>query len=133
MENILRISFPRLYLLECHKDVFVAKKLRNPLVHSFRRISLGGAEAEQKRDLGLILHLVLLSTVEDRWVWLLDCMEEYSVASSHSLVDGHLLQTSSIASRWVNRVPIKVNVFSWKLVLNIVYCVALFVTLEWNR
>ncbi|CAH1437983.1 unnamed protein product [Lactuca virosa] len=56
--------------------------------------------------------------VDDRWVWLLDSLEEYFVASSHSLVDGHLLQTSSIASRWVNLVPIKVNVFSWKLVLN---------------
>lgn len=47
-----------------------------------------------------------------------DSLGESFVASTRSLVDVDLLPASLVATRWVNLVLIKINVFSWKLVLD---------------
>ncbi|GJW11426.1 RNA-directed DNA polymerase, eukaryota, reverse transcriptase zinc-binding domain protein [Tanacetum coccineum] len=42
----------------------------------------------------------------------------FFVASARSLVDSHILEVSPIATRWNGCIPIKVNIFLWKLLLN---------------
>nr|KAJ0188438.1 hypothetical protein LSAT_V11C900503060 [Lactuca sativa] len=101
-EASLCVSFPRLYLLECHKDM----------------TPRGVAENVQEQALGSLSHPVSLSSAEDRWVWLPNNSGDFSVASTRSLVAGLLLPASSFPTKWVWLVTIKVNVFAWKLVLD---------------
>ncbi|GJZ21315.1 RNA-directed DNA polymerase, eukaryota, reverse transcriptase zinc-binding domain protein [Tanacetum coccineum] len=37
---------------------------------------------------------------------------------ARSLIDSHILEVSPIATRWNRSIPIKVNIFLWRLLLN---------------
>ncbi|GKB37721.1 RNA-directed DNA polymerase, eukaryota, reverse transcriptase zinc-binding domain protein, partial [Tanacetum coccineum] len=54
----------------------------------------------------------------DSWQWSLDISKGFSVASARFLIDSHTLDTGSSATGWNNNIPIKVNVFLWRLTLN---------------
>ncbi|GJW93693.1 RNA-directed DNA polymerase, eukaryota [Tanacetum coccineum] len=53
-----------------------------------------------------------------RWVWSLVGTGEFSVASVRKLIDDIRLPEVSSQSRWIQEVPIKVNVLSWKVILD---------------
>ncbi|GJY19819.1 RNA-directed DNA polymerase, eukaryota, reverse transcriptase zinc-binding domain protein [Tanacetum coccineum] len=90
-EKTLKIQYPRLYSLELHKDISVAEKLGHPsLVFSLRRQPSGGAEEEQF----------------------------YTLLSLRTLLDDFLLPKFDVPTRWINVVPIKVNIFSWRVHLD---------------
>lgn len=72
----------------------------------------------QLEALGLLLHLVTMRDDLERWVWSLQKSREFSVASTHYLVDLIMLSSSSIQTRWDKTVPIKVNLFVWRLFLD---------------
>ncbi|GKA22222.1 hypothetical protein Tco_0708184 [Tanacetum coccineum] len=57
---------------------------------------------------------VSLSNVSDQWVWALDGKGEFSVASVRRLIDDSSLPVISSKTRWVNMVPIKINIHAWK-------------------
>nr|GFA19999.1 RNA-directed DNA polymerase, eukaryota, reverse transcriptase zinc-binding domain protein [Tanacetum cinerariifolium] len=59
-----------------------------------------------------------LSDHGDSWSWALDVAKGFSVASIHSYLDLHILDSSPQATRWNRIMPIKVNVFLWKMALN---------------
>ncbi|GKA30755.1 RNA-directed DNA polymerase, eukaryota [Tanacetum coccineum] len=61
--------FLRLYSLENCKDCYVADKILSSVTTSFRRLVRGGPEAQQLSCLLEILEPVILSNMEDRWVW----------------------------------------------------------------
>ncbi|GJV78502.1 hypothetical protein Tco_1514372 [Tanacetum coccineum] len=61
--------FPRLYALENCKDCYVADKLMSSVTSSFRRTVRGGAKAQQLSRLLETPEPVILSNMEDRWVW----------------------------------------------------------------
>ncbi|PWA42123.1 RNA-directed DNA polymerase, eukaryota [Artemisia annua] len=106
------MSFPRLYALECERGVSVAAKLIiSSLTSSFRRNPRGGIEEEQYLLLVEIVAPVILSNSSDRWVWSLDSAGDFSVKSARTLIDDSFLPTIGNATRWVNVVPIKINVF----------------------
>ncbi|GJQ99637.1 hypothetical protein Tco_0522622 [Tanacetum coccineum] len=44
---------------------------------------------------------------------------EFSVKSVHSHIDDTLLPKEDVRTRWVNVVPIKINVFAWRVRLDI--------------
>ncbi|GJU98501.1 RNA-directed DNA polymerase, eukaryota [Tanacetum coccineum] len=90
-ESILS-SFPRLYALEDNKDSSVADKINDSITSSFRRFVRGGVESFQLDHLKVLLEPVILSNMEDRW--------------------------GKTNSDGVKSVPIKVNVFAWKLFLD---------------
>nr|KAJ0227927.1 hypothetical protein LSAT_V11C100032150 [Lactuca sativa] len=101
---------------ECHKDVSIVEKTIYPLVQSFRKSLRGGAKSVQEQALGSILNsFFFYLQQEDRWFWLPNNSGDFSVSSARSLVDGLLLPTSPIPTKWVPLVPIKVHVFVWKL------------------
>ncbi|GKD84551.1 retrovirus-related pol polyprotein from transposon TNT 1-94 [Tanacetum coccineum] len=64
------------------------------------------------------LESVVLADSNDRWIWLLDSSGEFSVKSARSHIDDILLPTVSSSTRWVNVVPIKINIFAWKMSLD---------------
>ncbi|GJV31360.1 RNA-directed DNA polymerase, eukaryota, reverse transcriptase zinc-binding domain protein [Tanacetum coccineum] len=61
---------------------------------------------------------VVLSDHNDAWNWSPNITKGFSVASARSLIDSYFLDVSPIASRWNGCIPIKVNIFLWKLLLN---------------
>ncbi|GKC29764.1 hypothetical protein Tco_1037058 [Tanacetum coccineum] len=93
--------FPRLYALECNKQVSVAVKLsEGSLTDSFRREPRGGIEEEQLLLLSNKLASVTLANSNDRWIWLLDSSGEFSVKSVRSYIDDTLLPTVGFPTRW---------------------------------
>ncbi|GJW07652.1 RNA-directed DNA polymerase, eukaryota, reverse transcriptase zinc-binding domain protein [Tanacetum coccineum] len=61
---------------------------------------------------------VVLSDKSDTWQWSLGVSNGYTAASVRSLVDSNILDTTLVAMRWKCSIPIKVNVFIWRLLLN---------------
>ncbi|GKC87355.1 RNA-directed DNA polymerase, eukaryota, reverse transcriptase zinc-binding domain protein [Tanacetum coccineum] len=118
--DLLKKLYPRLFSLETNKNVTVASKLsQSSLVSSFRRVPRGVAEQSQLDALMDKLHDVSLVNMRDRWVWSLEGLGDFFVASVRKLVDDNTLPEVSAKSRWVKVVPIKVNIHAWKVRL---YC-----------
>ncbi|GJS35303.1 RNA-directed DNA polymerase, eukaryota, reverse transcriptase zinc-binding domain protein [Tanacetum coccineum] len=118
-DHPLKLSFPRLYALECDKEVSVAAKLiDSSLTGSFRRNPRGGIEEEQYLLLVEKVASVILSNSNDRWTWSLASSGEFSVKSARIHIDDILLPSVSSVTRWVHAVPIKINVFAWKVCLD---------------
>nr|GEW74671.1 hypothetical protein [Tanacetum cinerariifolium] len=111
-------SFPRMYTLENSKDCYVADKFNGSLLGSFRRIARGGIEEYQLSQLRLLLEPVILSPFEDRWVWILSNDGGFRVKDVRRLLDDFFLPKSEVATRWVKCVPIKINVFAWRVLLD---------------
>ncbi|GKA10781.1 RNA-directed DNA polymerase, eukaryota, reverse transcriptase zinc-binding domain protein [Tanacetum coccineum] len=84
-DSTLKINFPRLYVLETCKNIYVADKLRlDSIDSSFRRMPRGGNG-------------------------------EFSVKSVRNLIDDSLLSSNLPPTRWVKEIPIKINVFAWNV------------------
>ncbi|GJX89146.1 hypothetical protein Tco_0341160 [Tanacetum coccineum] len=61
---------------------------------------------------------IVLSDKSDTWDWSLNVSSGFSVASVRTLVDSHILDASPVPTRWNRSIPIKINVFLWRLSLN---------------
>ncbi|GKC68524.1 putative RNA-directed DNA polymerase, eukaryota, reverse transcriptase zinc-binding domain protein [Tanacetum coccineum] len=84
----------------------------------FRRPPRGGIESFQLSDLKLLVGSIVLSENRDSWLWSLDVSKGFFVASVRSLMESHTLDVGNLVTRWNKNVPIKVNVFLWRLSLN---------------
>ncbi|GJS39916.1 RNA-directed DNA polymerase, eukaryota, partial [Tanacetum coccineum] len=111
----LRVMFPRIYALEINKDCTVADKLQFSVTSSLRRSVRGGVESSQLALLQTYIEGTLLSNMEDRWVWDLNGEGVFRVKDVRILLDECFLPKAPTATRWVKYVPIKINVFAWKL------------------
>nr|GEV25673.1 RNA-directed DNA polymerase, eukaryota, reverse transcriptase zinc-binding domain protein [Tanacetum cinerariifolium] len=69
-------------------------------------------------DLLTTIEGVSLVSMNDRWVWSLECSGNFSVASIRKLIDDRRLLDVSSKTRWIKAVPIKVNVHAWKVRLD---------------
>nr|GEX15933.1 protein ABHD11 isoform X1 [Tanacetum cinerariifolium] len=113
--SLLCHRFPRVFSLEDDSDAYVADKLTGSLEGSFRRPARGGVEAHQFAQLQNLVDSCVLSTATDRWVWTLNGDGIFCVKDARNLLDENFLPKNNIATRWVKFVPIKVNVFAWKV------------------
>nr|GEX49687.1 RNA-directed DNA polymerase, eukaryota [Tanacetum cinerariifolium] len=95
-----------------------ADKFNGSLLGSFCRIARGGIEEYQLSQLRLLLKPVILSHSEDRWVWILSNDGGFRVKDVRRLLDDFFLPKSEVATRWVKCVPIKINVFAWRVSLD---------------
>ncbi|GKD04019.1 RNA-directed DNA polymerase, eukaryota, reverse transcriptase zinc-binding domain protein [Tanacetum coccineum] len=115
----LKNLFPRIFALEIDKDISVAGKLHDPsLINSLRRNPRGGIEEDQMQLLRSCISMVTLSHSLDRWSWSLEGTGEFSVKSARNYIDEKLLPKAETATRWVKEVPIKVNIFAWRVSLD---------------
>nr|GEX64593.1 RNA-directed DNA polymerase, eukaryota [Tanacetum cinerariifolium] len=78
----------------------------------------GVAEISQMEKLKNMIDPVSLKQGKDSWVWSMDTSGMYSVASVRNLIDSCLLPSSGLKTRWIRYVPIKVNIFAWKVMTN---------------
>nr|GEX15919.1 RNA-directed DNA polymerase, eukaryota [Tanacetum cinerariifolium] len=72
------------------------------------------AEAESRKCLG---SSVLVNS-EDRWFWDLNGNGVFCVKDVRKLLDEPFLPKEATTTRWVKFVPIKINVFAWKVTLD---------------
>ncbi|GJU19186.1 hypothetical protein Tco_1152528 [Tanacetum coccineum] len=112
----LRDRFPRLFALELDKEVSVADKLGAlSVAGSFRRDVRDGAERQQWSDLSSLVGSVSLSSSKDRWSCDLTGDGEFKVKVVRNSLDDLFLPSQPDATRWVKYIPIKVNVFAWRI------------------
>ncbi|GJV73082.1 RNA-directed DNA polymerase, eukaryota, reverse transcriptase zinc-binding domain protein [Tanacetum coccineum] len=115
----LKQTYPRLYFLELDKHVSVASKLRaNSLISSFRWSPRSGIEEEQLLLLISNTSSVMLPNISDRWSWLLDSLDDFSVKSTREFIDDSMLPKTDVPTRWVKSIPIKINIFAWRVSLD---------------
>nr|GFA05438.1 zinc finger, CCHC-type [Tanacetum cinerariifolium] len=115
---ILSSLFPHLFALDTVKDISVAGKLQSPLVSFFRRNVRGGIEEQQLEHLVALLDSVILSNWNDRWVIDLNGDGVFRVKDVRNLLDEFFLPRADVPMRWVKNIPIKVNIFAWRLALD---------------
>ncbi|GJR12762.1 RNA-directed DNA polymerase, eukaryota [Tanacetum coccineum] len=85
---------------------------------SFRREVRGGAESLQLTQILDLLGTVILSNMEDRWIWDLNGDGEFCVKDVRNLLDATFLPKADSPTRWIKTIPIKVNIFAWKVSLD---------------
>ncbi|GKD04620.1 zf-CCHC domain-containing protein, partial [Tanacetum coccineum] len=110
--------FPRLYALVNNKECSVVVKMQGEIDNSFRRHVRGGVETQQLENIQDLVRSKVLSNVDDRWAWDLNGDGDFCVKDARDLVDEVLLPKENVATRWIKTIPIKVNVFAWKLHLD---------------
>nr|GEY56841.1 RNA-directed DNA polymerase, eukaryota [Tanacetum cinerariifolium] len=91
---------------------------QSPLVSSFRRNVRGGIEEQQLEHLVALLVSVILSNSNDRWVSDLNGDGVFRVKDVRNLLDEFFLPRTDVPTRWVKNIPIKVNIFAWRLALD---------------
>nr|GEW03533.1 hypothetical protein [Tanacetum cinerariifolium] len=115
----LKQQFSRLYSLESAKHINVAEKMNHPsLSWSYRREPRGGIEEEQQNMFFSRISSVILPNMRDRWIWSFEALGDFSVTSARHLIDDYLLPNGDVQTRWVKVVPIKINVFTWRVRLD---------------
>ncbi|GJR89914.1 RNA-directed DNA polymerase, eukaryota, reverse transcriptase zinc-binding domain protein [Tanacetum coccineum] len=119
MKFCKKVRFNRLFNLELQRHVSIAQKLQNSdYTSSFRRRPRGGAEECQWQKFTQLLSSVVLSSTNDRWSWTLNGNGIFLVKSAREVIDKHLLIISSTSTRWSKLIPIKLNIFTWRLFLD---------------
>ena len=100
----LNIQYPRLYALESIKGISFADKISHKNIsHSFSRHPTGGVAGSHIQVLASILLDVVLSQIQDRWVWSL---------MGRMCLDDQRLPMVFEPTRWVKSIPIKIHVFA---------------------
>ncbi|GKC28667.1 RNA-directed DNA polymerase, eukaryota [Tanacetum coccineum] len=78
----------------------------------------GGAERVQLEEVSKLIDSIELVEEQDKWVWNLEGDGVFKVASARRFIDEGLSEMEGVQTRWVKLVPIKVNVFAWRLAVN---------------
>nr|GEV60390.1 RNA-directed DNA polymerase, eukaryota [Tanacetum cinerariifolium] len=105
-------------LEEVSKQVSVAEKFTVSVTGSFRRVVRGGAESHQLSLLTNLLDTVILSNMEDIWFFDLNGDGRFCVKDVRCLLDDVFLPKAEVFMRWIKSIPIKINIFAWKLCLD---------------
>ncbi|GJX56557.1 RNA-directed DNA polymerase, eukaryota, reverse transcriptase zinc-binding domain protein [Tanacetum coccineum] len=114
----LKVLFPHVYLLVIDKGCQVVNRISSNDWNSFlRRPARGGIEAAQLSSLQNLIKDVL-SDCCDTWSWSPHSSKGFTVASVWHMIDARFLDVSPTATRWIRDIPIKINVFLWRLSLN---------------
>ncbi|GJR56432.1 hypothetical protein Tco_1406953 [Tanacetum coccineum] len=96
---------------------FVRKKMGNGEDTTFwDEVWLG--EKPMKLDFPRLYALESCKLIRDRWHWSMESTGVFSVKSVRNLLDDSLLHFVGVPTRWVKVIPIKVNVFAWRLRLD---------------
>ncbi|GJU47483.1 RNA-directed DNA polymerase, eukaryota [Tanacetum coccineum] len=77
-----------------------------------------GIEEEQLLLLISNTSSAMLPNISDRWTWRLDSLGVFSVKSAREFIDDYFLSKVDIPTRWVKSIPIKINIFAWRVSLD---------------
>ncbi|GJS32829.1 RNA-directed DNA polymerase, eukaryota [Tanacetum coccineum] len=110
--------FPRIFALDNNKLCSVSAKFSEGLSNSLRRPVRGGVESHQLSLLNEMVSSISLSNSEDRWVWNLNGSGLFRVCDIRNLLDEKFLPKVEVATRWVKYIPIKLNIFAWRVCLD---------------
>ncbi|PWA81701.1 RNA-directed DNA polymerase, eukaryota, Reverse transcriptase zinc-binding domain protein [Artemisia annua] len=83
-----------------------------------KRRPRSGIEESQFLKLSQFLSLVVLSSSSDHWSWTLNGLGDFSVNSTRKEIDKHVLVISSSPIRWSKVLPIKLNIYLWRMFLD---------------
>nr|GEV01413.1 RNA-directed DNA polymerase, eukaryota, reverse transcriptase zinc-binding domain protein [Tanacetum cinerariifolium] len=117
----LRTQFSRVFYLDTDRNGSIANRVSSSNFNwsnILRCDPRGGVDSSQFEALKLAIGNVVLTHQPDSWQWSPDVAVGYSVSSARALVDDNLLVAGSERTRWNRHIPIKVNVFLWRLYLN---------------
>ncbi|XP_071726970.1 uncharacterized protein [Rutidosis leptorrhynchoides] len=112
--DTLASRFNRLYRLELSPDCTVNDRLSGP-AWNWSRTPSGTCHFE---SLAAELQAVVLNNEEDRWVWVLHEDDCFSVKRTREFLDNLFLPSRDQPTWWLKNIPIKVNVFMWRLHLD---------------
>nr|GEW90494.1 RNA-directed DNA polymerase, eukaryota [Tanacetum cinerariifolium] len=109
----------RCILIQTDKESTVASKLGSSSVDaSFRRSVRDGLERQQWDDLNSVSGSVTLSASKDRWICDLNGDGVFRVKKVRTILDDIFLPSAADATRWLKYIPIKINVFAWRVRLD---------------
>ncbi|GJX73998.1 RNA-directed DNA polymerase, eukaryota [Tanacetum coccineum] len=119
-DGFLNIKYLRLLALKGNKEVSVGVKVNNGLLFGFRRSPRGGggAESMQFEDLSNKLSSIELVDEQDSWSWNLNEEGGFTVSSARRFIDDGICGINGSCTKWVNLIPIKVNILAWRVALN---------------
>ncbi|XP_071740495.1 uncharacterized protein [Rutidosis leptorrhynchoides] len=116
----LATRFPRLYSLDQNRTSSVASRFSNgSWLWFWRRPPRGGVEDSEFTELCEALHSVSLSAVSDHWTWDNPPDNTFTVAQARRLIENSNSVSTSTFSMWCKTVPIKINIFIWRLNLDL--------------
>ncbi|GJS60505.1 RNA-directed DNA polymerase, eukaryota [Tanacetum coccineum] len=84
----------------------------------WRREIRGGIELFQHTQLMSCIQVIRINSDQDVWQWKFADEESFTVRSVRNSLDVIRLPFSSTATRWCKILPMKVNVFVWRVMLN---------------
>nr|GFA43852.1 RNA-directed DNA polymerase, eukaryota [Tanacetum cinerariifolium] len=98
----------------------VVDKVKNRLSKwKMKMLSIGGgAEQQQLEEMLTLVNSISLAPMADKMYWDLDSAGDFSVASVRKMIDDRWLTRSDSKTRWINYIPIKINVLTWKIMSN---------------
>jgi hypothetical protein len=121
----LRLKYPRLFDLAMNKECKVADMGRLGWTVDGRawewRRRLFAWEEECVRECSVLLNnFVLQDNVDDKWRWLLDPVNGYSVKVFYRYITStcHISDRSLVDDVWHKHIPSKVSVLVWRLLRN---------------
>ncbi|KAJ0609369.1 putative reverse transcriptase zinc-binding domain-containing protein [Helianthus annuus] len=111
--------FPLLFQLEKEKRCTVADRLQTRVsgvswVWNWRRQLSDAAEFSELQHLNSMLGSVSVSGNVDRWRWMLDPSNGFSVASIKRVIQCHNRDPNAYVVEWNNWVPKKVGIVAWR-------------------
>ncbi|GJW20268.1 RNA-directed DNA polymerase, eukaryota [Tanacetum coccineum] len=89
-----------------------------PLKQSYLRSPRSDIEEERLLPLISNTFSVILPNIIHRWTWWLDFSGVFSVKSTHEFIDDSFLLKMDVPTRWVKFIPIKINIFAWRVSLD---------------
>ena len=115
----LQSMFPYLFALETFKNCAVAVRFLNgEWNRQWRRNPRNGVESSQLSTLMDALTNFAINDEAEKWIWNVDNSHIFSVSNAQQLIDDIILPSGNLPTKWSKLVPIKINNFAWRLLLN---------------
>ncbi|GKD46295.1 hypothetical protein Tco_1270940, partial [Tanacetum coccineum] len=130
---LFKEKFPRIYALENCKDVSVAVKFSSVGgIQNYRREPRDGVEKQQFTEMNLTMNQICLAPTDDRWSWDLNGEGLFVVKDLRNLIDDFILPKEENVTRWIKYIPIKVNIFAWKVRCEVANGIMILFCHWWN-
>nr|GEZ59081.1 hypothetical protein [Tanacetum cinerariifolium]GFB39451.1 hypothetical protein [Tanacetum cinerariifolium] len=106
-------------VLKCNVDCLISDRLIDGgWSWKWRRPITSGRSEYMLHSLLSEVQYTTLSSSPDRWSWSINADGLFTVSSTRSYIDRHILPSLNTETRWNKCLPRKVNIFIWRLRLD---------------